>query len=143
MAAHDSRQAQIAEAAVTESESSLEKGGTTILSGKKTTAGAAAFANGVLFQSRGQSDAYGTMAHFGPAVIPAVLALAEQEDFSGAEIFYPPWSRAMKSRGLWRKIISGPRSSGDGAGVRLTMSWPPRRRPRGFYDWTASGQRML
>ena len=69
MAAQDSRQAQIAEAAVTESESALEKGSTTILSGKKTTAGAAAFANGVLFQSRGQSDAYGTMAHFGPAVI--------------------------------------------------------------------------
>ncbi len=66
MAASDSRQAQIAEAAVTEWESAPEEGSTTILSGKKTTAGAAAFANGVLFQSRGQSDAYGTMAHFGP-----------------------------------------------------------------------------
>ena len=86
MAAQDSRQAQIAEAAATEWESAPEKGSTTILSGKKTTAGAAAFANGVLFQSRGQSDAYGTMAHFGPAVIPTVLALAEQEDFSGTDI---------------------------------------------------------
>src|SRR5688572_12716354 len=73
MAAHDSRQGQMAEAAVIESETLTQGGSTTILSGKRTTRGAAAFANGVLFQSRGQSDAYGTMAHFGPAVIPAVL----------------------------------------------------------------------
>jgi 2-methylcitrate dehydratase PrpD len=86
MAAHDSRQGQIAEAAMTESETSLPAGSTSILSGKKTTPGAAAFANGVLFQSRGQSDAYGTMAHFGPAVVPAVLALAEANDHSGREI---------------------------------------------------------
>ncbi len=86
MAAHDSRQAQIAEAAMTELESLLPGGSTTILSGKKATPGAAAFANGVLFQSRGQSDAYGTMAHFGPSVVPAVLALAEVNDSSGREI---------------------------------------------------------
>jgi 2-methylcitrate dehydratase PrpD len=86
MAAHDSRQGMIAEAALTESETLLQGGATTILTGKKTTPGAAAFANGVLFQSRGQSDAYGTMAHFGPAVIPAVLALAEINDHSGREI---------------------------------------------------------
>jgi len=86
MAAHDSRQGQIAEAALTESETLLQGGATTILTGKKTTPGAAAFANGVLFQSRGQSDAYGTMAHFGPAVVPAVLALAEVNDYSGREI---------------------------------------------------------
>ena len=86
MAAHDSRQGQIADAALTESEILPQGGSTTILSGKKTTPGAAAFANGVLFQSRGQSDAYGTMAHFGPAVIPAVLALAEISDHSGREI---------------------------------------------------------
>ena len=86
MAAHDSRQGQIAEAAMTESETLLQAGSTTILTGKKTTPGAAAFANGVLFQSRGQSDAYGTMAHFGPAVVPAVLALAEVNDYSGREI---------------------------------------------------------
>ena len=86
MAAHDSRQGQIAEAAMIESESLPLGGSTTILNGKRTTPGAAAFANGVLFQSRGQSDAYGTMAHFGPAVIPAVLALAEENDFSGLQI---------------------------------------------------------
>src|SRR5688572_17846850 len=86
MAAHDSRQGMIAEAALTESETLLQGGATTILTGKKTTPGAAAFANGVLFQSRGQSDAYGTMAHFGPAVVPAVLALAEVNDYSGREI---------------------------------------------------------
>jgi 2-methylcitrate dehydratase PrpD len=86
MAAHDSRQGQIAEAAVIESETLSEGGSTTILNGKRTTPGAAAFANGVLFQSRGQSDAYGTMAHFGPAVIPAVLALAEANDFPGVKI---------------------------------------------------------
>ena len=86
MAAHDSRQGMIAEAALTESETLMQGGATTILTGKKTTPGAAAFANGVLFQSRGQSDAYGTMAHFGPAVIPAVLALAEVNDYSGREI---------------------------------------------------------
>lgn len=86
MAAHDSRQAQIAEAAMIESETLPQGGSTTILSGRRTTPGAAAFANGVLFQSRGQSDAYGTMAHFGPAVIPAVLALAEENDFSGMQI---------------------------------------------------------
>src|SRR6266508_3634113 len=86
MAAHDSRQGQIAEAAMIESESLPLGGSTTILNGKRTTPGAAAFANGVLFQSRGQSDAYGTMAHFGPAVIPSVLALAEENDFSGLQI---------------------------------------------------------
>jgi len=86
MAAHDSRQAQIAEAAMIESETLPQGGSTTILNGKRTTPGAAAFANGVLFQSRGQSDAYGTMAHFGPAVIPAVLALAEENDLSGMAI---------------------------------------------------------
>jgi 2-methylcitrate dehydratase PrpD len=86
LAAHESRQGQIAEAAITEWETLPEGGSTTILSGKKATLGAAAFANGVLLQSRGQSDAYGTMAHFGPAVIPAVLALAEQGEFSGANI---------------------------------------------------------
>jgi 2-methylcitrate dehydratase PrpD len=86
MAAHDSRQAQIAEAAMIETETRPQGGSTTILGGKRTTPGAAAFANGVLFQSRGQSDAYGTMAHFGPAVIPAVLALAEENDFSGLQI---------------------------------------------------------
>ena len=86
MAAHDSRQAQIAEAAVIESETLPHGGSTMILSGKRATSGAAAFANGVLFQSRGQSDAYGTMAHFGPAVIPAVLALAEERNLSGGEI---------------------------------------------------------
>jgi 2-methylcitrate dehydratase PrpD len=86
MAAHDSRQGQIAEAAISEAETLAEGGSTTIMSGKRTTPGAAAFANGVLFQSRGQSDAYGTMAHFGPAVIPAVLALAEPGNFSGADI---------------------------------------------------------
>ena len=86
MAAHDSRQAQIAEAAVLQSESLAQGGSTTILSGKQTTPGAAAFANGVLFQSRGQSDAYGTMAHFGPAVVTSVLALAEANDYSGKEI---------------------------------------------------------
>jgi 2-methylcitrate dehydratase PrpD len=86
MAAHDSRQAQIAEAAVAESEALAQSGSTTILSGKRTTPGAAAFANGVLFQSRGQSDAYGTMAHFGPAIIPAVLALAEEQNLPGDKI---------------------------------------------------------
>ena len=86
MAAHDSRQAQIAEAAMIESETLPQGGSTTILNGKRTTPGAASFANGVLFQSRGQSDAYGTMAHFGPAVIPAVLALAEENDLSGMAI---------------------------------------------------------
>jgi 2-methylcitrate dehydratase PrpD len=86
MAAHDSRQAQIAEAALIESETLAQGGSTTILSGRRATPGAAAFANGVLFQSRGQSDAYGTMAHFGPSVIPAVLALAEAKDSSGKEI---------------------------------------------------------
>jgi 2-methylcitrate dehydratase PrpD len=86
MAAYDSRQAQIAEAAMIESEILPQGGSTMILSGKRATPGAAAFANGVLFQSRGQSDAYGTMAHFGPAVIPAVLALAEEKDLPGREI---------------------------------------------------------
>ena len=86
MAAHESRQGQIAETAMIESETLPQGGSTTILNGKRTTPGAAAFANGVLFQSRGQSDAYGTMAHFGPAVIPAVLALAEENDFSGLKI---------------------------------------------------------
>ena len=86
MAAHESRQARIAEAAITEGESLSQAGSTTILSGKKATAGAAAFANGVLFQSRGQSDAYGTMAHFGPAVVTSVLALAEARDLPGTEI---------------------------------------------------------
>lgn len=86
MAAHDSRQGQIAEAAMIESEALPQGGSTTILSGKQTTPAAAAFANGVLFQSRGQSDAYGTMAHFGPAVIPAVLAVAEEHDVSGMKI---------------------------------------------------------
>jgi 2-methylcitrate dehydratase PrpD len=86
MAAHDSRQAQIAEAAIMNSEAVTESGSTTILNGKRATPGAAAFANGVLFQSRGQSDAYGTMAHFGPAIVPAVLALAEQNNFSGKQI---------------------------------------------------------
>ena len=86
MAAHDSRQAQIAEAAVLQNESLAQGGSTTILSGKQTTPGAAAFANGVLFQSRGQSDAYGTMAHFGPAVVTSTLALAEANDYSGKEI---------------------------------------------------------
>jgi 2-methylcitrate dehydratase PrpD len=86
MAAHDSRQGKIAEAAMTECETLSQGGATTILTGTKTTPGAAAFANGVLFQSRGQSDAYGTMAHFGPAVVPAVLALAELNDNSGREI---------------------------------------------------------
>jgi 2-methylcitrate dehydratase PrpD len=86
MAAHDSRQAQIAEASVAQTESLEHGGSTTILSGKKTTPGAAAFANGVLFQSRGQSDAYRTMAHFGPAVVTSVLALAEVNDYPGSEI---------------------------------------------------------
>jgi 2-methylcitrate dehydratase PrpD len=86
MAAHDSRQAQIAEAAVTEHETITQGGSTTILSGKRSTPGGAAFANGVLFQSRGQSDAYGTMAHFGPAVVTSVLALAEANEYSGCEI---------------------------------------------------------
>src|SRR5262245_54390445 len=86
MAAHDSHQAQIAEAALTADESLSHGGSTTILSGKTTTPGAAAFANGVLFQSRGQSDAYGTMAHFGPAVVTSVLALAEANDYPGGEI---------------------------------------------------------
>jgi 2-methylcitrate dehydratase PrpD len=86
MAAHDSHQAQIAEAAVLQNESLAQGGSTTILSGKQTTPGAAAFANGVLFQSRGQSDAYGTMAHFGPAVVTSTLALAEASDYSGKEI---------------------------------------------------------
>jgi 2-methylcitrate dehydratase PrpD len=86
MAAHDSRQAQIAAAAMSASESLAQGGSTMILSAKRATPGAAAFANGVLFQSRGQSDAYATMAHFGPAVIPAVLALAEERDLPGKEI---------------------------------------------------------
>src|SRR5262245_23436326 len=86
MAAHDSHQAQIAEAALTADELLSHGGSTTILSGKTTTPGAAAFANGVLFQSRGQSDAYGTMAHFGPAVVTSVLALAEANDYPGREI---------------------------------------------------------
>lgn len=86
MAAHDSRQAQIAEKALLADESLSQGGSTTILSGKQTAPGAAAFANGVLFQSRGQSDAYGTMAHFGPAVVTSVLALAEANDYSGREI---------------------------------------------------------
>ncbi|HLN87232.1 MAG TPA: MmgE/PrpD family protein [Candidatus Limnocylindrales bacterium] len=86
MAAHDSRQAQIAEKALLADESLSQGGSTTILSGKQATPGAAAFANGVLFQSRGQSDAYGTMAHFGPAVVTSVLALAEANDYSGREI---------------------------------------------------------
>ncbi len=86
MAACDSRSAQIAEAAILESEALSGSGSTTVLSGQKTTPSGAAFANGVLFQGRGQSDAYGTMAHFGPAVIPAVLALAEQQERSGPDI---------------------------------------------------------
>jgi len=86
MAAHDSRQARIAEAAITDGESLSRGGSTTILSGRKATAGAAAFANGVLFQSRGQSDAYGTMAHFGPAVVTSVLALAEAQGHPGRDI---------------------------------------------------------
>ncbi len=86
MAAHDSRTARIAEDAVCEWEGTDTTGSTTLLSGRKTTPSNAAFANGVLFQGRGQSDAFGTMAHFGPAIIPAVIALAEQKQGSGADV---------------------------------------------------------
>jgi len=44
-----------------------------------------AFANGVMFHSRGQEDTHGTM-HIGTTVIPTALAVAEWKKSSGKDL---------------------------------------------------------
>ena len=107
MAAHDSRQGQIAEAALTESETLLQGGATTILTGKKTTPGAAAFANGV---SVSKPWAKRCLRHHG--AFRSGGGSRGSRSLRSERLFRPRnftriWSQATKSPARWRKIISG------------------------------------
>ncbi len=66
-------------------EKAAEKGGTLLGDGNKASLMGAAFANGVMFHSRGQEDTHGTM-HIGTTVIPTALSLAEWQRSSGREV---------------------------------------------------------
>ena len=62
-----------------------DKGATLLGDGSKVSMMGAAFANGVMFHSRGQEDTHGTM-HIGTTVIPTALAVAEWKKSSGKDL---------------------------------------------------------
>jgi 2-methylcitrate dehydratase PrpD len=68
-----------------EGEGSPLRGATRFLDGALCGAGAAAFANAVLFHARCQEDAH-PAGHIGAVVLPAALAAAEQRNCSGADL---------------------------------------------------------
>lgn len=68
-----------------EGEGSPLRGATRFLDGALCGAGAAAFANAVLFHARCQEDAH-PAGHIGAVVLPAAVAAAEQRNCSGADL---------------------------------------------------------
>lgn len=64
------------DAVIAAGEADIPGGATLLLSGGKTTAMGAAFANGVLFHGRTQEDTHGTT-HCGPTIVPPAMAVAE------------------------------------------------------------------
>jgi 2-methylcitrate dehydratase PrpD len=77
--------ARAARRIVKEFEPAEAKGATLIADGALVSPLGAAFANGVLFHSRGQEDTYGTT-HIGTMVIPASLAMTQWIGASGQEL---------------------------------------------------------
>jgi 2-methylcitrate dehydratase PrpD len=61
------------------------RGATRLIDGASRGAGAAAFANAVLFHARCQEDAH-PAGHVGAVVLPAALAATEHRDCSGADL---------------------------------------------------------
>jgi len=66
-------------------EKDIGRGATLMGDGTKVSMMGAAFANGVMFHSRGQEDTHGTM-HIGTTVIPTTLAVAEWKKSSGRDV---------------------------------------------------------
>ncbi|MBN1365510.1 MAG: MmgE/PrpD family protein [Syntrophaceae bacterium] len=60
---------------------------TVVGQGKKVSLAQAVFVNGMMFHIRGQEDTYfPTMSHFGPIMVPVVLALGESYQRTGKEV---------------------------------------------------------
>lgn len=67
-------------------EEARQDGASILGSGSKVTRAGAAFANSVLINITNQCDSYRMLTHPGPCIVPAVLATAELEDTTGAEL---------------------------------------------------------
>jgi 2-methylcitrate dehydratase PrpD len=76
---------EIAAAIASASPAAPGSGATVLANGTNASISDATFANAVLFDQT-MCDSYLAAAHFAPAVLPPVLALAEQEGQSGAEV---------------------------------------------------------
>jgi 2-methylcitrate dehydratase PrpD len=76
-------------------------GATLLLSGKKTSVGGAAIANGALFHGRGQEDTCGTV-HLGAVVIPLLTAMTEARNYP-LERFLPSLLAGYEVAGLFDK----------------------------------------
>jgi len=85
LSCYDLDSARAAREIIKEFETATAKGANLIGDGALVSPMGAAFANGVLFHSRGQEDTHGTM-HIGTMVIPASLALAQWLGSSGKEL---------------------------------------------------------
>lgn len=77
--------ARAARRIVKEYEKVTDRGGTLLGDGTKVSLMGSAFANGVMFHSRGQEDTHGTM-HLGTTVIPTSLAVSEWTGSSGQDL---------------------------------------------------------
>ena len=77
--------AKAARQIIKEFEPAVGKGATLLADGALVSIMGAAFANGVLFHSRGQEDALGTL-HIGTMVIPASIAMAQFLGSSGRDL---------------------------------------------------------
>lgn len=77
--------ARVARKIIKEYEGTAARGGTLLGEGTKVSLMGAAFANGVMFHSRGQEDTHGTM-HIGTTVIPTALAVSECAGSSGKDL---------------------------------------------------------
>ncbi len=85
LSCHDLDSARAARQIIKEFEPACEKGANLLADGSLVSLMGAAFANGVLFHSRGQEDTHGTM-HIGTMVIPAALALSQWTGASGKDL---------------------------------------------------------
>lgn len=85
LSCHGLESAKSARRLIKEYEKSVAEGATLLGDGSKASLMGAAFANGVMFHSRGQEDTHGTM-HIGTMVIPSALAIAEWCGSTGKEL---------------------------------------------------------